>query len=71
MVLEKINSNFLNDDFFKSLLEVKHPEKPNGLAENESLTLFDKFLGFANECYIHGVTVGMKVAFELYDEENL
>ena len=73
MVLEKINSNFLNDDFLKSLIEVKYPNEPQNLqalSENDSRTLFDIFLEFANECYIHGVTVGMKVASELYEEDT-
>jgi hypothetical protein len=67
LILEKINRNFLNDDFFKSLLEVNFPDNPG---ESDSGTLFEKFLEFANECYIHGITVGMKVAIEMYEEEN-
>jgi len=71
MVLEKINSNFLNDDFFNSLLAIKRADEEKGLTENNSQTIFNKFLEFANECYIHGITVGMKVAIELYEDENL
>ena len=59
----------MSEDFFKSLLEVKRSDE-SGLSAQESQTLFERFLEFANECYIHGVTVGMKVAIELYEEDR-
>ena len=64
-ILEKVTRNFLNEDFFKALLK---PTYPNEEPEENQKTLFEKFLGFADECYIHGITVGLKIASELYDE---
>ena len=73
LLLEKINRNFLSDDFFKTLLEVKRAGEASDLSdlsESDNQTLFERYLEFAKECYIHGVTVGMKVAAELYEEDN-
>ena len=84
-VMEKINRNFLNDDFFRKMLEVSHtreysPDKnssqPGGLDEAGELAdigktkLFEGFIEFARECYIHGITVGMNAAIEIYEENN-
>ena len=71
-VLERINRNFLSEDFFKALLEVTYTNEENSddsqTSPADEETLFQKFLDFAKECYIHGITVGLKIAAELYDE---
>jgi len=71
-LLKKIDENFLSKDFFDRVLdpEIKieiNTETPNTAKHSE---LFNKFVDFARECYIHGVTVGMNMAIELYEKYN-
>ncbi|MCL2772343.1 MAG: hypothetical protein FWD71_03245 [Oscillospiraceae bacterium] len=70
-ILEKIDRNFLNEDFFKALLKTTYSKAFNEKLDRPEVnreTLLKKFLEFADECYIHGITVGLKIASELYDE---
>ena len=77
--MEKIAGDFLNDDFFEKLFKVKYPEdledleklgNLRNLPENKTSRLFDRVLEFAHECYIHGITVGMNLAIEIFEENN-
>ena len=73
-ILEKISRNFLNDDFFRKLLDVRFnsdgEKKENEDVKEDSATLFEKILEFAKECYIHGITVGINAAVEIYEEND-
>ena len=67
-VLEKIELNFLNENFMRKILEVLN--SPEEMQEHESLSLIEKLLKFSQECYIHGVTAGMHAAVEIYEENE-
>jgi hypothetical protein len=65
-VIEKIELNFLNENFMRKILDVLNsPDEAQG---HESLSLIEKLLRFSHECYIHGVTLGMNAAIEIYEE---
>ena len=65
-IIEKINRNFLNDDFLNKLVDINcHDER-----KNKSTSLFDRFLGLSRECYIQGIMVGMNIASEIYEERG-
>jgi len=65
-MIEKVEKNFLNDDFMKKILEIHNSSEYR--KEHESFSLFDKIIKFSHECYIHGVSAGMNAAIEIYEE---
>ena len=65
-IIEKVELNFLNENFMKKLLEVLNP--PDETQEQESMTVFEKMIKFSEECYIHGITAGINAVIELYEE---
>jgi len=65
-VIEKVEQNFLNENFMKKILEFLN--SPDETQEHESVSLFEKIIKFSQECYIHGITAGINAAIELYEE---
>jgi hypothetical protein len=62
-IVEKIQSGFLNEEFFARLLKLINSRENEG-----KQNLLDKILDFSRECYIHGVTTGISAALDIYKD---
>ena len=61
-LIERIQENFLNEEFFARLLKLINSR------EGQETQLFERILEFSRECYIHGVTAGISAAIEIYED---
>jgi hypothetical protein len=70
VVKNQDNSEFSESIDFDGLEKVSENKKEEyEKAETEDAPI-KKILDFANKCYVHGVTVGMQLAAEIYTENE-
>jgi hypothetical protein len=58
------------EEFSKNKKNKDEDKKSEKIEDFTQDALIKKILDFANKCYMHGVTVGMRLSIEIYEEDD-